>query len=44
MKERVGIFKAAVALANKMIRLAWVVLAKEEAFDPTKASVVTTVA
>lgn len=37
LKSRVGTFKAAVALANKMIRMAWVLLAKGEAFEASKA-------
>jgi len=37
LKERIGIFKAAVALANKLTRIAWAVLAKGVAFDPAKA-------
>jgi len=34
--ERIGLFKAAVALANKMCRIAWVLLAKNEEFNPTR--------
>ena len=34
MVERIGLFKAAVALANKMCRIAWVLLAKGEKFNP----------
>ena len=30
-------FKATVALANKMARIAWVILAKDEHFNPAKA-------
>jgi len=41
LKARIGIFKTAVALANKMARLAWAVLAKAEAFDPAKTSALT---
>ena len=37
LKERIGIFKAAVALANKLTRIAWAVLVKGVAFDPVKA-------
>jgi transposase len=42
MKARLGTFKAAVALANKLARIAWVVLAKGEAFHPAKACMVKT--
>jgi len=34
---RRGKNKAIVALANKMARIAWVVLAREATFDPAKA-------
>jgi transposase len=34
MVERIGLFKAAVALANKMCRIAWVLLARGEEFNP----------
>jgi transposase len=37
-RERLGTFKAAVALANKLARIAWTVLAKGETFNPAKAS------
>ncbi|MDR1241964.1 MAG: IS110 family transposase [Deltaproteobacteria bacterium] len=37
IKERRGTFKAAVALANKLARIAWAVLAKGEVFQPVKA-------
>ncbi len=37
LKNKIGIFKATVALANKMARIAWVVLAKGEHFNPAKA-------
>jgi transposase len=37
MVERIGLFKAAVALANKMCRIAWVLLARCEEFNPMKA-------
>jgi transposase len=40
LKEKKGIFKAAVALANKIARMAWVLLAKREKFDLAKACVV----
>jgi transposase len=36
MVERIGLFKSAVALANKMCRIAWALLAKEEEFNPMK--------
>jgi transposase len=36
MVERTGQFKAAVALANKLCRIAWVLLAKGEEFNPVK--------
>ena len=39
LKDRIGMFKATVALANKMARIAWVILAKDEHFNPTKAVV-----
>jgi transposase len=42
MKERLGIFKAAVALANKLARIAWAVLAKGEEFQIAKACIVKT--
>jgi transposase len=37
LRERLGTFKAAVALANKLARIAWAVLAKGEDFQPMKA-------
>ena len=37
LKAKLGIFKAAVALANKLARIAWAVLAKGEDFQPVKA-------
>jgi transposase len=37
LRERLGPFKAAVALANKLARIAWAVLAKGEEFQPAKA-------
>ena len=37
LKNKIGIFKATVALANKMARIAWVILAKGEHFNPAKA-------
>ena len=37
LKNRIGLFKTTVALANKMARIAWVVLAKGEVFNPVKA-------
>jgi len=36
MVERIGLFKAAVALANKMCRIAWVLLARGEEFNPMR--------
>ena len=37
LKERIGMFKTTVALANKMARIAWVILAKGEHFNPARA-------
>lgn len=37
MKERLGTFKATVAIANKLARIAWAVLAKNERFSFSKA-------
>lgn len=37
MKKKVGIFKAAVAIANKLARIAWAVLSKNEPFMMQKA-------
>ncbi len=37
LKEKIGMFKATVALANKIARISWVILAKEEHFNPAKA-------
>jgi transposase len=34
MVKRIGLFKAAVALANKICRIAWVLLARSEEFNP----------
>ena len=34
LTERIGKFKAKVALANKMARIAWVIIAKGERFNP----------
>jgi transposase len=42
MKARLGTFKAAVALANKLARIAWVILARREEFHPAKACMVKT--
>ena len=36
--ERVGRFKAKVALANKLARVAWVIIAKGECFNAAKAA------
>ena len=36
MVNRIGLFKATVALANKMCRIAWALLAKGEEFNPVK--------
>jgi len=36
MVERIGLFKAAVALANKICRIAWALLARDEEFNPLK--------
>ena len=38
MVERIGLFKAAVALANKLCRIAWALLAKGDEFNPMKLS------
>lgn len=38
MVERIGLFKAAVALANKICRIAWVMLTKGEQFNPMVAA------
>ncbi len=35
--ERVGRFKAKVALANKLARIAWALIAKGEDFNASKA-------
>ena len=37
LKNRIGMFKAKVALANKLARIAWVILARGEDFNPAKA-------
>lgn len=37
LKEKIGMFKATVALANKMARIAWVILAKSVHFNPRNA-------
>jgi hypothetical protein len=36
-KTRIGTFKAAVALANKLARIAWAILVKKDAFKSSKA-------
>ena len=36
MVERIGLFKAAVALANKLCRIAWALLARGEEFNPMR--------
>jgi hypothetical protein len=36
MVARIGLFKAAVALANKICRIAWALLAKGERFNPMR--------
>ncbi len=38
LRSKSGTFKALVALANKIARIAWAVLAREEAFNPVKTS------
>lgn len=38
LQVRIGIFKAATALANKLARICWAVMKKNEAFNPVKAS------
>lgn len=38
IRTKSGTFKAIVALANKIARIAWIVLAKGEAFNPAKAA------
>lgn len=38
LKERLGGFKTIVALANKMARMCWAVLSKNEMFNPTRAA------
>lgn len=37
LRQRSGVFKAKVALANKLARIAWVILAKGATFDPNRA-------
>ena len=38
LKNKIGMFKATVALANKLARIAWAILAKGEDFNPAKAA------
>ena len=37
LRNRKGIFKTTVALANKLVRIVWAVLINEEIFDPSRA-------
>lgn len=37
LKARIGVCKTAVAVANKLARIAWVIMAKNEIFNPVKA-------
>lgn len=37
LQARIGVCKAAVAVANKLARIAWVIMAKNEIFNPVKA-------
>lgn len=37
MKARIGTFKAAVALANKLARIAWAILVKKDVFNSSRA-------
>ena len=38
LQARIGTFKCAVALANKIARIIWIILAKGEIFNPLKAN------
>lgn len=38
LKARIGTFKTAVALANKMARMSWALMVNREAYNPLKAS------
>lgn len=37
LQARIGVCKAAVAVANKLARIAWVIMTKNEIFNPVKA-------
>lgn len=38
LQIKIGLFKAAVAMANKLARIAWAMMTKNEVFNPDKAS------
>lgn len=38
LQSRIGIFKTTIALANKLARLCWAIMRKNEVFNPIKAS------